>query len=775
MGRQLNHMRTLLALFMLAVAGGDAAAQTGGHASLQNGGRAAAQKAPVDYINPFIGATTGGVAGGLGKTFPGAATPFGMTQVSPNTIDGGDNGSGYSYEHKTIEGFALTQMSGVGWYGDLGNFLVMPAVGAMRTNPGKEFGRDGYRMPYDKKSEMASAGYYAVTLEEGVAIRAELTATPHCGMMRFTFPTSKRSRVQIDLAHRVGGTSTLQSVKVVDDYTIEGWMKCTPDGGGWGDGAGHASYTVYFCARFNKPLTRFGIWSANIPDDWKRHRDNVTSDGYQDSVEHAQVLRGAREKEGKHLGFFAEFPTDSAEPVMLKTGISFVSIEGARGNLSAEIPDWNFDAVHAAARALWTSALASASVSGGSEEEKFCYYTALYHAMLDPRTFQDVDGHYPGGDGQPHVATGFVKRTIFSGWDVFRSEMPLMTIIRPSLVSDLVNSLTTLAQENGTGYYDRWEFLNAYSGCMIGNPAIPVIVDAYAKGIRSFDVSNAYDDCVKTSVTFGPSGDISSTLEYAYDDWCMGQLASQLGHAEDAAKYTTHSGAWRNIWDSTHHWFRPRGADGSWQPWPAKGRLTDGYGTVESNPYQQGWFVPHDVPGMVAVMGGRAKVIADLQSFFQQTPGPMLWNSFYNHSNEPVHHVAFLFNRVGAPWLTQEWSRAICRRAYHNRVDGLVGNDDVGQMSAWYVLAASGLYQLCPGDTRFEITSPVFPSVRLAVGSGKTFTIIAKDNSSTNVYIQKASLNGKPYTRCYLDYTDIMAGGTLELTMGAQPARAWGR
>jgi putative alpha-1,2-mannosidase len=737
-------------------------------------GAATAQN-PVDYVNPFIGATTREVqSGGLGKTFPGAATPFGMTQVSPNTITGGDNGSGYSYEHKTIEGFALTQMSGIGWYGDLGNFLVMPAVGALRTNPGREGGRDGYRMPYDKKSEKASAGYYAVTLEEGVSIRAELTATPHCGMMRFTFPASKRSRVQIDLARRVGGTSVEQSVKVVDDSTIEGWMKCTPEGGGWGNGDGHANYTVYFCARFNKPLTRYGVWSANIPDSWGRKREDVTGDLYQDSVEHAHVSRMVKEAQGKHLGFFAEFPTDSADPVILKTGLSFVGIQGARENLQTEIPGWNFDAVHEQARALWAEALGSIRVTGGSETDKYCFYTALYHAMIDPRTFGDVDGQYPGGDGQAHKADGWTKRTVFSGWDVFRSEMPLLTIIRPRVVSDLINSMTTLAEENGTGYYDRWEFLNAYSGCMVGNPAIVVIADAYVKGIRNFNIDKAYAACLKTAARDTSTGGISETLEYAYSDWCLGQLAAASDHSEDVVRFLSRGEAFRNIWDSTHHWFRPRTAGGAWEPWPAKGRLTDGYGTVESNPYQQGWFVPQEVGGMVALMGGPRKVISDLNYFFAHTPGPMFWNPYYNHANEPVHHVAYLYNRLGAPWLTQYWTRAICRRAYHNTVDGLVGNDDEGQMSAWYVLSATGLYPLCPGSTRMEITSPVFSSVTVQVGGGKTFRIVARGNSAKNVYIQRASLNGKLYKLCYIDYSDVMAGGTLELTMGAQPARHWG-
>jgi predicted alpha-1,2-mannosidase len=268
------------------------------------------------------------------------------------------------------------------------------------------------------------------------------------------------------------------------------------------------------------------------------------------------------------------------------------------------------------------------------------------------------------------------------------------------------------------------------------------------------------------------------TLEYAYSDWCLSQLAGRLGKKEDEAEYGKKALNYRNVFDDSVKWFRPRKENGSWEPWPAQGRLQQDYGTVESNPYQQGWFVPQDIPGMVQLMGGRDKVKADLENFFERTPENMMWNDYYNHANEPVHHVPFLFNRIGFPWLTQKWTRAICSRAYHNSVEGLVGNEDVGQMSAWYVLAASGLHPVCPGATRYEITSPVFSRVVIgldpAYAKGKRFTIIARNNSPENVYIQSANLNGRPYEHCYLDYADISAGGVLELKMGGTPATSWG-
>jgi predicted alpha-1,2-mannosidase len=747
-------------------------------------------QSPASYVNPFIGASTSteaaGTYHGLGKTFPGADTPFGMVQVSPNTITGGDNGSGYSYEHTSIEGFAFTQLSGVGWFGDLGNFLVMPTAGKLKTSAGTlQHPADGYRSKYDKATEKACAGYYAVKLTDH-NIKAEMTAAPHSGMLRFTFPKNKQSRIQIDLARRVGGTATEQYIKVIDAYTIEGWMKCTPEGGGWGNGDGQAEYTVYFHAAFSKPLRNYGVWSADIPDDWSRKREVVESPRYQTQIANAQVLPQVTQKQGKHLGFYTEFATHEGEQVLLKAGISFVSVTGAKNNLKKEISGWDFDAVHQGAVDLWNQALSKVAVQGGTKEERTVFYTALYHTMLDPRIYEDVDGQYIGGDNKPHQSPGFTKRTIFSGWDVFRSQMPLQSIINPALVNDVINSLLTLADEKNKNYLERWEIMNAYSGCMLGNPAVSVIADAYAKGIRGFDFKKAYERAVNSVEKFGngakgytPGGlSLSYTLEYAYTDWCVAQLAKALKNKKDYNKYLHRGQAYKNVYDKDKGWFRPREENGDWAVWPDSGRLKAWYGAMESNAYQQGWFVPQDVAGMVELMGGRAKVIGDLNNFFEQAPEDMMWNDYYNHANEPVHHVSYLYNRLGAPWLTQKWTRAICKRAYHDGVLGLVGNEDVGQMSAWYVLSSIGIHPICPGDTRQEITSPVFDKVSIKLdreyAGGETFNIIAENNSDRNIYIQAATLNGKPYTKCYIDYKDIAAGGTLILKMGPNPSKSWG-
>ena len=748
-------------------------------------------KTPADYVNPFIGACTSteaaGVYHGLGKTFPGATTPFGMAQVSPNTITGGDNSCGYSYEMKTMEGFCLTQMSGVGWFGDLGNFMVMPTVGPLRTVAGKEDGSiDGWRSAYDKSTEEAHPGYYKVSLTD-YGIVAECSATPHCGILKFTYPESDSSRVQIDLSRRVGGTAETQHVKVVDPRTIEGWMRCTPRTGGWGNGDGNADYTLWFHAEFSSPLDNYGFWSADIPDGWSRKKDDVVSEEYLRRVAQSEIIRGKDEIEGRHIGFFSEFRTAEGEEVTVKVGISFVDQEGARKNFAEEIAAKDFRQVKAEAKSVWNKELSKIMVSGGTEDEKTVFYTALYHSMIDPRIYADVDGRYVGGDFKVHEPSGnFTKRTIFSGWDVFRSQMPLQSIINPQVVNDIVASLTAMARQSGREYFERWEFLNSYSGCMIGNPAISVLTDAYTKGIRGYDVEKAYEYAVNTAGKFGnyplgwtPSSlCISETLEYAYFDWCLSVLAASLGKDDEAAEHYRRSQAYRNIFDPEKGWFRPRLADGTWAEWPENARTQEWYGCIECNPYQQGWFVPQDYEGMAELMGGREKTIEDLKDFFENTPDNMLWNEYYNHSNEPVHFAPYIFNRLGEPWNTQKWTRFICSHAYSNNpITGLVGNDDAGQMSAWYVLTASGLHPSCPGDGRMEITSPVFDKVVFKTdpdyAGGKEFTIIAHGNSPSDIYIQGAKLNGADMDRCYLNFSEIVRGGVLELFMSDSPS-SWG-
>lgn len=740
-------------------------------------------KCPVDYVNPMIGASTSTAAAksshGLGKTFPGVTTPFGLVQLSPDTLTGGDNGSGYSYHHPTIEGFSFTHMSGVGWYGDLGNFLVTPTVGELKPWRGTEDNPDsGYRSRYSHSTETARADYYAVTLDD-YNIRVELAAAPRSGMLRFTYPETDSAKIQIDLARRIGGTSVEQSVEVLDNYSIQGWMKCTPAGGGWGDGGGNADYTVYFYCVFQKPLEEYGIWSAVIPDTADRRNVSNRNPEYAEYIRQADVVDRPKTARGKHLGFFVEFKTKKDEQVLMKCGISFVSMAGARSNLEMDIKGWDFENVTARARNLWEKSLDVMTVSGGSEKDRTVFYTALYHTLIDPRCFADVDGSYVGADKQIHKNKKFIYRTIFSGWDVFRSQFPLQTLINPDIVNDEVNSLIQMAELSGRQYYPRWEFLNAYSGCMIGNPAVSVILDAYVKGIRGYDTAKAFEYAKNSVDKFGngvrgyTAGSLSHTLEYAYTDWCVGRWYELTGDSVHAVEYYQKSLAYKNVWCKDVKWFRSRLGDGSWMKW--RGRTGQNQGTVESNPFQQGWFVPHDIGGLQMLMG-KAQFDEDLNLFFNQTPENFFWNDYYNHPNEPNHHAPFLFNYSSTPWLTQKWTRKICTDAYGDDVLGLCGNEDVGQMSAWYILAAAGFHPICPGSDRYELSSPLFNKIVIRLDrqyyAGKTFTIETVNNSPENVYIQSVTLNGKLLNRLWITHREITDGGCLQFEMGKDPNRA---
>ena len=369
---------------------------------------------------------------------------------------------------------------------------------------------------------------------------------------------------------------------MVGDRTIEGWIKCSEKDGGWGHGQGHVNYTVYFHAQFSKPLTQIGIWDKD------------------------QVMPGRREAEGRNLGFYAEFSTKAGEQVLLRSGISFVSIAGAKANLQHDIADWDFDKARQQARELWATALEGVRIEGASDKQKEVFFTCLYHCQIDPRSSSDTDGQYIGGDNKPHTASDFTYRTIFSGWDVFRSQFPLLTLIAPQIVNDDVASLVQLADLSGRKYYERWELLNAYSGCMIGHPAVCVLAEAYGKGIRGYDVAKAYE-FAKNSVDMTAHkegyypGSLSWTLEQAYADYCAGRFAEALGKKDDAREFYRRSMDYRNIYDRSVGSMRTKKKDGSWEAW--HGKTTGGQGCVESNPYQQGWFVPHDVQGLIDLMG----------------------------------------------------------------------------------------------------------------------------------------------------------------------------
>ena len=764
------------------------------------------ETSPSSFVNPLIGASTNQLLG-EGKTFPGPTTPFGMVQLSPDTITGGmkgdgytydgDSAPGYSYEQKTIEGFSFTHMSGVGWYGDFGNLQVMPTTGPIKLDSGRvDHPGEGWRSAYQHTSERAEANFYAVTLDD-YGIGVDLTAAPRAGFLQFSFPSSDSARIQVNLARRIGGTSTRQYVKVDGDHAIEGWMLCPSSGGGWGNGDGKVSYTVYFRMEFSIPLEKFGVWQIDLPDDaFPVKRGLATSyfqsEQYQEFVRQGKVMTGCSECEGNHIGFFAEFPSlRGGGKVAVKSAISFVSTEGARLNLSQDIPDWSFETVRRKGRESWDQALGAIQIEGASEDQKKIFYTAMYHTMIDPRVISDVDGQYKGADGKIHTAVGYSPRTVFSGWDVFRGEFPLMTLLNTKLVSDEINTLVTLAEVSGKGYLERWEIMNAYSGCMDGDPATSVILDAYAKGIRSFDVEKAYAACRQTATGIGDKTNrlendfylqhgfvpeqVSWTLDNAYFDWCAGRLAAQLGKTDDGRHFSECAQNYRKIFDPQVASMRARKADGEWSPW--LGKTVFGQGCTESNPLQQTWFVPHDVSGLIDLMGGDEEFSRQLEEFFNKTPRTFGWNEYYNHSNEPVHHVPYLFVYAGKPWLTQKWVRLILTNAYRNDVNGICGNDDEGQMSAWFVLSALGFYPVCPGSGVYILGSPLFSRATVHLDEehygGRIFEIVAKGQAPDHPYIQSALFNGKPFSRAWLRHSEIAAGGRLELTLGPEPNPEW--
>lgn len=737
------------------------------------------------YVNPMIGATTvnkdGSAELGLGKTFPGVCAPFGLVQLSPDTKTGGDNGSGYSFHNTTIEGFSFTHMSGIGYYGDLGNFLVMPTTGKLHTFKGTEDKPgEGYRSRYSHANEKASVDRYSVQLDD-YNIGVELAAAQRSGMLRFTYPEHQESRIQIDLARRIGGTSDEQFVEMIDRNTIRGWMKCPAKNGGWGNGDGQVSYTVYFHCSFSLPLKDFGVWSADIPDGVSRKNESNDNEAYFQYIRNAAVHPQKKKMQGKHLGFYTQFPTRKDEQVLMKCGISFVSMDGARKNLEHDIPDWDFEKVVRSSRKAWNRELSKMKVEG-NEADKMTFYTALYHTMIDPRCSSDVDGKYIGADNKVHQSSAFTYRTIFSGWDVFRSQFPLQTIINPALVNDEINSLVQIAELSGKEYYPRWELLNAYTGCMVGNPAVSVLADAYQKGIRNYPVDkairyavNSVDRFSNNAQGFCPS-DLSSTLEYAYTDWCVGTMLRAQKRDQEAERYLSKSQSYRSVWCDSVKWFRARVANGDWMPW--QGKKVHWQGCMESNNYQQGWFIPQDVEGMIQLMG-KKYFEEELIAFFEGATDDFQWGDYYNHPNEPNHHAPFLLNYTSQPWLTQYWTRRICRNAYDNTVNGLCGNEDVGQMSAWYILVAMGIHPICPGDNRYDLTSPVFDKITVPLDGkyykGKQFTVIARNNSEENVYIQSVSLNGKKLDRLWITHQEIVQGGVLEFVMGKVPNKKLSR
>lgn len=724
------------------------------------------------YVNPFIG------TGGHGHTFPGAVVPHGMIQPSPDTrIDDWDACSGYYYADSTINGFSHTHVSGTGCC-DYGDVLLMPTTGEqtyMSTDSRSQ--QLPYASPFSHNNETAEPGYYSVLLDR-YQVKAELTATRRGALHRYTFPKSKGAGFILDLDYSLQRqTNSEMEIEVISDTEIIGHKKTT-----------YWAFDQYinFYAKFSKPFTYTLV------------NDSVTMD------------------DGKRLPIckaLLQFDTDENEEVLVKVGISAVDTDGARKNLEAEIPDWNFERVRTNARTDWNRYLSKIDITTEEENDKVIFYTSLYHTAISPNLFTDVDGRYLGMDLAIHQGDTLNPiYTVFSLWDTFRALHPLMTIIDPELNNQFINSLIKKHQEGGI--FPMWELASNYTGTMIGYHAVPIIVDAYMKGYRNFDVREAYKASLraaeydtsgikcpplvlphlmpkakyyKNTIGYIPcdreNESVAKALEYAYDDWCISVFAEAMGDFEAQTKYTRLAKAYEFYFDKSTRFMRGLDSKGEWRT-PFNPRTsnhrTDDY--CEGTAWQWTWFVPHDVEGLMNLMGGQEPFIEKLDSLFtadSSLEGEATSADIsgligqYAHGNEPSHHIIHLYNYANAPWRTQELVDSVYRSQYFNSVDGLAGNEDCGQMSAWYILNSMGFYQVCPGKPIYSIGRPAFDKVVINLPGDKKFRIIVKNNAKSHKYIQRVSLNGKALKTPFFSHQDLVQGGEMEIEMSNQPTR-WG-
>ncbi|HDS1138388.1 TPA: GH92 family glycosyl hydrolase [Stenotrophomonas maltophilia] len=730
-------------------------------------------------VDPFIG------TGGEGHTYPGATVPFGMVQLSPDTrIQPREKAygwaAGYRYDDSSIVGFSHTHFSGTG-HSDLGDILLMPFTG----DPGLERGdpekpRSGYASRFRHDDEKAEPGYYAVTLDD-YKVRAELTTSARVGVHRYAFPKGADAKVLLDMRtsmYDYPGKVLWSRVRVRADGTVTGFRETR----GWAPGR-----QLYFAMRFSRPLSGHALHNTEQDIVYK----GFPPPGEKDPAQRAQI-------EGRQLvGTFAFGKLDA--PLVVKVAISPVSEAGAIANLDAEVADFDFDRVRAQAKQEWTQALSVLDIDA-PEHARRSAYTALYHTMLGPTLFMDADGQYRGSDNAVHKAEGFTNYSTFSLWDTYRALHPLLTLVQPEKRnSDFVNSMLAHHEHSPYGMLPVWSFHGLEDWCMIGYHAVPVIADAYVKGIRGFDAEKALKAMVETA-NYGPYDGIaqyrelgyvpideegeaaSKTLEYAFDDWTIARMAQAMGKADVAATFDTRAGNWRNAFDKDTGFMRARKRDGSFRtPFDPS---ASGYGTdyTEGNAWQYSWYVPQDVAGLAAVHGGSDKLLARLDDVFNAKVDPSIFAhmeditgliGWYAHGNEPSHHVAYLYSYAGQPWRTQARLKQIMDTQYADRPDGLAGNDDVGQMSAWYVFTALGFYPVAPGSGEYILGRPFLPKTAMRLPNGGTFTIVADGLDDRHTYVGSVSLNGKPLQRTFLRHDEIMAGGELRFNMQAEPNKDW--
>ncbi|MET4727927.1 putative alpha-1,2-mannosidase [Lysobacter enzymogenes] len=743
-------------------------------------GGADAGRRAFEAVDPFIG------TGGEGHTFPGATVPFGMIQLSPDTEikprkEAYGWAAGYRHGDPTIVGFSHTHFSGTG-HSDLGDVLVMPIAGEVKLERGdSKTPRSGYRSAFRHDDEVAQPGYYAVTLDD-YKIRAELTASERVGVHRYRYPSGQAAHVLIDLRtslYDYPGKVLWSRVRLRADGTVTGFRETR----GWAPGR-----QLYFAMRFSRPVTGHAFHDTEADVPYK----GFAPPGEKDPGQRAQI-------EGRQLVASLDFKDAPGQELIVKVAISPVSEDSAIANLDAEVPGFDFDRVRAQARERWSDAL-SAIDAEGDEASRKSFYTALYHTLMGPSLFMDSDGRYRGPDNAVHEAKGFRYHSTFSLWDTYRALHPLLTLVQPEQRNnDFVNSLLASRKHSPYGILPVWAFHGQETWCMIGYHAVPVIADAYMKGIRGYDANEALDAMV-ASADYGPYDGIaqykelgyvpideegeaaSKTLEYAFDDWTIARMAGAMGRKEVAARFEKRAGNWKHAFDAKSGFMRARKRDGSFrEPFDPS---ASGYGTdyTEGNAWQYSWYVPQDVAGLAAAHGGADKLIARLDQVFEAKVDPKIFAhmeditgliGWYAHGNEPSHHVAYLYGYAGQPWRTQERLKQIMVSQYAPRPDGLAGNDDLGQMSAWYVFTALGFYPVAPASNEYIIGRPFLPKATLNLPNGKRFTVIADGLDEAHTYIGSATLNGQPLDRAFLRHEEIVAGGELRFVMQAQPNREW--
>lgn len=708
----------------------------------------------TQFVNPMIGTDA------HGHVYPGAAMPFGMVQLSPDTRkDSWDGCSGYHYSDKTIMGFSHTHLSGTG-VGDYGDIRVMPTIGQVTFDPGSEENpKSGYRSRFSHSAEVASPGYYSVELDD-YDVLTELTVSYRTGMHRYTFPQSKNANIIFDLAEGVTSDKVLNTwIEKVSDTEIQGLRQTQ----GWA-----SNQYVFFNAEFSKPFKEMVV--------------------FKDSLISSEISKS----EGKNIKACFVFNTKQNEKILVKVGISAVSAEGAKNNRLTEIEDWDFERVRSEAVAAWENELGRIAVEDKDNDRKTVFYTALYHAFLNPNLYSDIDGKYRGHDMQIHQDTQSAMYTVFSLWDTFRAAHPLFTLIDQKRTNDFINSMLKHYEQGGL--LPVWELAANETNCMIGYHAVPVIVDAYTKNIRGYDAEKALDACIKSAEQdqFGlkwykekgyipsdkESESVSKTLEYAYDDWCIAMMAKDLGRENDYKTFLERAQYYKNIFDPQTKFMRAKSNETWFAPFdPAEVN----FNYTEANSWQYSFFVPQDISGFMQLLGGPDSLTSRLDKLFSassQTTGRHQSDitgliGQYAHGNEPSHHIAYLYNYAGQPWKTQQIARKIMDELYTSAPDGLCGNEDCGQMSAWYALSAMGFYPVTPGSGIYAIGSPVFEKITLKFENGNNFIIKAHNQSKTNKYIKSATLNGTSYTKSFLTHQTLMNGGTLEFEMTNEPNKSW--